>query len=372
MKLSNGSGTSARRRGWVHAALLVCTALLFACGDDFSPTAPSPEPGLEVNVLPTVSILTEAQTLDGGATLSLRATSADADGTIESYAWSGTGTFSDPAIQNPAWTAPAATASDQEIVLTLTVTDNAGATASTSVTITVRADFFLTVESGVADYIEALFLGMGPLSPRDNNGCPDGEYGHWIGWEQNIRLRITVSDIVDGAAMRLVETAVMQLSEATAGRYFATYSRTDVPDPIPGLHEVTLTEHPDPVSQGCPLSRGCTIFTFTGHEASREFHSSGTSLLRGARAIIQTTYPAPQGHLHDAIGHGALGLCHIDETRNGGTHNSLMSGGPMMRGSDLPDRLTQRDLDAIKAVFSSDLAVGARRADFVREGLVNP
>ena len=56
MKLSNGSGTSARRRGWVHAALLVCTALLFACGDDFSPTAPSPEPGLEVNVLPTVSI----------------------------------------------------------------------------------------------------------------------------------------------------------------------------------------------------------------------------------------------------------------------------------------------------------------------------
>ena len=130
MKLSNGSGTSARRRGWVHAALLVCTALLFACGDDFSPTAPSPEPGLEVNVLPTVSILTEAQTLDGGATLSLRATSADADGTIESYAWSGTGTFSDPAIQNPAWTAPAATASDQEIVLTLTVTDNAGATAA--------------------------------------------------------------------------------------------------------------------------------------------------------------------------------------------------------------------------------------------------
>ena len=66
MKLSNGSGTSARRRGWVHAALLVCTALLFACGDDFSPTAPSPEPGLEVNVLPT------GQHPDGGADVGWR------------------------------------------------------------------------------------------------------------------------------------------------------------------------------------------------------------------------------------------------------------------------------------------------------------
>ena len=450
------SGTSARRRGWVQVALVVCVALVCACGDDSSPTAPSPTPEPTANLAPTVSIQTMPQTVDGGATLMLQATSADADGTIESYAWSGSGSFSDTAIANPAWTAPTATASDQAIVLTLTVTDDAGARASASVTITVRAatrpppnsftlsgqvtdrrgqrvggvtirvldgphegasvntgadgryslpnltgnffvsamksgyvarragagpmqtmlDFVLT-DTDIADYIEALFLGLGPLSPGgEYAGCPDGEYGHWIGWEQNIRLRITVSDVVDSAAMRLVEMAVTQLSEATAGRYFATYSRTDAPNPLPGLHEVTLTEHPDPVSQGCPLPRGCTIFTFTGHQTARgaisQFHSSGTSVLRGARAILQTTYLPPQGHLHDAIGHGALGLCHIDERRNGGTQNSLMSGGPTARGADLPDRLTQRDLDAINAVFSSDLAVGARRADFVREGMVNP
>ena len=37
------------------------------------------------------------------------------------------GTFSDTAIANPAWTAPTATASDQAIGLTLTVTDDASA-----------------------------------------------------------------------------------------------------------------------------------------------------------------------------------------------------------------------------------------------------
>ena len=235
---------------------------------------------------------------------------------------------------------------------------------------------FVLIERGVADYIEALFLGLGPLSPTDgNSGCPDGQYGYWIGWE-NSNLRVTVSDVVDRAAKRLVERAAAQVSEATAGRYSATYFQTGVTNPIPGRAEVTLTEHPDPVGQGCVFPRGCTLFTFAGHQMpsgiGSQFHSSGTSVLEGARAIIQTSYSFPQGHLHDAIGHGALGLCHIDGERNGGTQNSLMSSGPGSYGRDLPDRLTQRDLDAITVVFSSDLTVGARRSDFVREGLVSP
>ena len=249
-------------------------------------------------------------------------------------------------------------------------------TSPTSPTPAVDPTPQLVIERGVADYIEALFLGLGPLSPTDgNSGCPDGQYGYWIGWE-NSNLRVTVSDVVDSAAKRLVERAAAQVSEATAGRYSATYSQTGATNPIPGHGEVTLTEHPDPVGQGCVFLRGCTLFTFAGHQMPSgigpQFHSSGTSVLEGARAILQTTYPFPQGHLHDAIGHGALGLCHIDSERNGGSQNSLMSSGPGSYVRDLPDRLTQRDLDAIKAVFSSDLAVGARRSDFVREGLVSP
>ena len=99
---------------------------------------------------------------------------------------------------------------------------------------------FVVIERGVADYIEALFLGLGPLSPTDgNSGCPDGQYGYWIGWE-NSNLRVTVSDVVDSAAKRLVERAAAQVSEATAGRYSATYSQTGATNPIPGHAEVRV------------------------------------------------------------------------------------------------------------------------------------
>ena len=110
-------------------------------------------------------------------------------------------------------------------------------TSPTSPTPAVDPTPQLVIERGVADYIEALFLGLGPLSPTDgNSGCPDGQYGYWIGWE-NSNLRVTVSDVVDSAAKRLVERAAAQVSEATAGRYSATYSQTGATNPIPGHGE---------------------------------------------------------------------------------------------------------------------------------------
>ena len=90
---------------------------------------------------PTVSIETMDQTVDGGTVVNLLATSADSDGTIAMYAWATdpatTGTFSDAAVEDATWTAPATTTDDQVVTLTLTVTDNDDATASASVTITV-------------------------------------------------------------------------------------------------------------------------------------------------------------------------------------------------------------------------------------------
>ena len=84
---------------------------------------------------PTVSVATQDQDVAGGAVLQLSATATDAD----SYSWTAApnvGTFSDTAIEDPTWTAPAATVNDQVIVLTLTVAGN-GTTANASVTITV-------------------------------------------------------------------------------------------------------------------------------------------------------------------------------------------------------------------------------------------
>ena len=82
---------------------------------------------------PTVSIQTADQTVDGGAVLQLEATSADSNGTIATYAWTAVppvGTFSDAAVEDATWTAPATMADDQVVVLTLLVTDNDAATAT--------------------------------------------------------------------------------------------------------------------------------------------------------------------------------------------------------------------------------------------------
>ena len=49
------------------------------------------------------------------------------------------GTFSDAAIEDPTWTAPAATTSEQEVTLTLVVTSSNGLTNQASVNLTVRA-----------------------------------------------------------------------------------------------------------------------------------------------------------------------------------------------------------------------------------------
>ena len=104
---------------------------------------------------PTVSIQTEAQDVLGGASIELEATSADSNGTVTSYAWAtdpdSTGTFSDAAVEDATWTAPATTAADQPVTLTLTVTDDDEpmAMAMASVVITVPSGPVVTI--GTAD-----------------------------------------------------------------------------------------------------------------------------------------------------------------------------------------------------------------------------
>ena len=94
-------------------------------------------PTMAPNTLPTVVINTAARTVDAGATVNLQATVTDGDGTIASYAWTGRGTFANPAAKDTSWTAPSAptlTAYN----LRLTATDNDNGSTAASVTITVR------------------------------------------------------------------------------------------------------------------------------------------------------------------------------------------------------------------------------------------
>ena len=92
----------------------------------------------ETNAAPTVALEAHATTVAGGAVVRLTASANDRDGTIESYTWSGEGTFTARGAEGKSprvdWTAPSA---DGDYQLTVRVTDNAGGTATDSVVITV-------------------------------------------------------------------------------------------------------------------------------------------------------------------------------------------------------------------------------------------
>ena len=89
---------------------------------------------------PAVSVETMDQTVPGGTVVNLLATSRSADVAGATRLWTATpnvGTFSNAAVEDATWTAPATTAATQVVTLTLTVTDSDDATGSASVTITV-------------------------------------------------------------------------------------------------------------------------------------------------------------------------------------------------------------------------------------------
>ena len=84
---------------------------------------------------PMVTIDTANQEVAGGTVLQLAATTTDAN----MYAWTAipdVGTFSNDALEDPTWTAPATTTATQVVVLTLTVTGNGSATDSVTIRVT--------------------------------------------------------------------------------------------------------------------------------------------------------------------------------------------------------------------------------------------
>ena len=89
------------------------------------------------NRRPTVMIDTAAQTVDGGASVSLDATASDPDGDSLTYSWSGSGSFANSNSLDTTWTAPAAQSSDRTYTLRVRVSDGS-LSATDSVSIRVR------------------------------------------------------------------------------------------------------------------------------------------------------------------------------------------------------------------------------------------
>ena len=212
------------------------------------------------------------------------------------------------------------------------------------------------------DYIEAIFLGTGPLAPTDgNHGC---SATGWVrGFPRGSSVPLFVSTTVSSNKANAISQAASQVSQATVGSIQVNVSQTTDPNPIPGDNEATSTTHEDASSQGCPSNGGCTIHVFVSNATPGQYRSS---------RAIQPAAQTPNAYAHDAVGHGVVGLCHVDGNLIGGAGLSLMSAGPGVFSGDIASSLSSYDSEATRALYSAGLGAGARRSDLIGAGLINP
>jgi hypothetical protein len=208
------------------------------------------------------------------------------------------------------------------------------------------------------DVVDALFLGSGPLIPRDGPPeCP--LQGFWSGYPRGTTVVMRVSSRVPGPAQAGLAGAAGSLAGATGGALTVNIQVTPESDPPPAVNEVTVTEVALPRAAGCPSDAGCVQYRFAGR-----------GLLMGAR-VVQPRGSSVGAYVHDAVGHAVLGLCHIDARLIGGPEQSLMSAGSgVPPGAGAPS-LTGLDLEAIRTVYASGLSPGASRSAFLAARLVN-
>jgi hypothetical protein len=208
------------------------------------------------------------------------------------------------------------------------------------------------------DVIDALYLGSGPLIPRDGTTeCP--VQGFWSGYPRGATVRLRVSTRVSAAAQDGLASAASTAGDATRGALSILVESTAEPDPQPRVNEVTVAEVLSPRSAGCPSDAGCVQYRFAGR-----------GLLMGAR-VVGARGRSVGAYVHDAVGHGVLGLCHIDARQVGGAENSLMSSGLGATAGSGAATLTALDLTAIRAVYASSVNPGAGRSAFLAARLVN-
>lgn len=212
-----------------------------------------------------------------------------------------------------------------------------------------------TIDDREREVIEALFFGTGPLGA---GACP--AYQRWAGFPRGSHIKVMVSTTVSEDKRDQIRKALDQVSEATRGAISVSFSLTDEPEPeAEAFHVVSMT-HANPTLFGCVSGVGCTI---------HDWQKPG--IFKSSRAI-QPEGQTPQAYAHDVVGHGILGMCHIQAEGIGGADQSLMSGGEGVYSGQISGQLTQLDLAALQAVYASSLSPGATRNDFIRAALIDP
>ena len=123
------------------------------------------------------------------------------------------------------------------------------------------------------DVVDALFLGAGPLIPRDGaTDCPF--QGYWSGYPRGSSVRVRVSTRVPQNVQAGIAAALEPIGPATGGALNVTIESTGEIDPQPGFNEVTVTETAVPRAAGCSTEAGCLQYRFAGR-----------GLMMGARIV---------------------------------------------------------------------------------------
>jgi hypothetical protein len=200
------------------------------------------------------------------------------------------------------------------------------------------------------EYIEALFLGSGPVAQTGNPGCLSD--GRRSGFPDGTMVTVLASATLSGEQLSTLRAFVDRLPDVTAGRLTARVQESPSDNPFPTTNQTAVTVGDPSVCQ--VGASGCAR---TVQNPAGVFQSSSV-------IVIPSAPPAIIAH---ELGHALLGLCHIQTSVIGGNRFSVMTAA----AADSPHELSAYDVTATRAVHAASVRPGDPRSAFVAAGLIN-
>lgn len=174
----------------------------------------------------------------------------------------------------------------------------------------------------------------------------------WIAYPRASTVTLEIASSIDAAGRLALESASADLNSAIGGRFRLEPRPNAAADPLPGPLQITSADVPaEIITALCsPGGSGCTRADLIG----------GVTL--NSARCVQRVGTSSRLKVHE-LGH-AVGLCHVNRLRM----PSAVMTDPF--GSEVQDRFSALELDAIRAVYAANLEPGATRQTFRDAGLI--
>lgn len=217
----------------------------------------------------------------------------------------------------------------------------------------------------LGDYVEVLFLGSGALIPVSNDpNLACSRRGIFSGFPRGTTVRNRASAQLPAHGLDSIRRVLNQIPLATAGRLAATFEVVAEDAPTPRDNEMVHVA----LRSAAEVTAACNSLVGSACIGYNERPFPG-GIIRWSAGYYDINISFNQPFSHE-IGHGILGMCHINADAIGGGEHSMMSQGPPGVNSNQLDRLSPFDIEALQAVYGSTVNPGARRPEFVAAGLI--